>query len=220
MTAGQVDARAAFTTHEGRGVALRRDQVDTDQIVPAEFCKRLTKTGYADALFATWRADPSFVLNRPERAGASVLVAGRDFGTGSSREHAVWALRDFGFVAVIASSFGDIFLRNALQNGVLAVTLPPAAVAELADTVDADPGALITVDLARRELRSGAQRYGFSIDERTRQLLLRGLDEIAATLENDAAITLYEGQRRRWLPTSRRHEDRPHRDASQEEAVN
>lgn len=129
-----------ITEHTGRCVALRRSDVDTDQIIPAEFCKRLTKTGYEDTLFAGWRKDPGFVLNDPAHAGATVLVAGHNFGTGSSREHAVWALRDWGFRAVIASSFGDIFLRNAWKNGLLAVRLPEDVVADLADRADAASG--------------------------------------------------------------------------------
>ncbi|MGH3700724.1 MAG: 3-isopropylmalate dehydratase small subunit [Pseudonocardiaceae bacterium] len=187
--------------HTGRGVVLRRSDVDTDQIIPAEFCKRLTKSGYQDALFAEWRKDPTFVLNQPQRAHASVLVAGHNFGTGSSREHAVWALRDSGFMVVIATSFGDIFRRNALNNGVLAIELPEAGVAELADRVDADPHVEITADLVNLEVRTDELRYGFTMNERTRWLLLNGLDEIAVTLEKAEAISAHENTRRPWLPT-------------------
>ena len=166
----------------GRGIAFRYDDVDTDQIIPAEYCKRLSKSGYADALFGNWRKEPGFVLNGEHRADASVLVAGHNFGTGSSREHAVWALRDFGFAAVVASSFGDIFLRNAFKNGLLAVTLAPEVVALLADRVDADPDLAITVDLVETELRAGDQCWSFPVDSRARWLLLNGLDDIAVTL--------------------------------------
>ncbi|MBO4208055.1 3-isopropylmalate dehydratase small subunit [Micromonospora echinofusca] len=194
----------AVSEHTGRGVALRRDDVDTDQIIPAEFCKRLTKSGYADTLFANWFTDPAFVLNQPDRAGASVLVAGHNFGTGSSREHAVWALRDWGFRAVVATSFGDIFLRNAWKNGLLAVVLPEPAVAELADRVDADPAFPVTVDVVRTEVRAAGSRWSFEVDERARWLLLNGLDDIGLTLGRDAAISAYERARRPWLPTLHR----------------
>ncbi|KIZ14881.1 3-isopropylmalate dehydratase small subunit [Streptomyces natalensis] len=187
--------------HTGYGVALRRGDVDTDQIIAAEYCKRLTKSGYADVLFAGWRKDPAFVLNRPASSDASILVAGHNFGTGSSREHAVWALRDWGFAVVIASSFGDIFRRNAFKNGLLAVELPTPVVAELADRVDGDPRAKITVDLAGLEVRSGGLRHAFAVEARARQLLLEGLDEIAVTLAQDRAITTYEKSRGDWLPS-------------------
>ncbi|MFC6879166.1 MULTISPECIES: 3-isopropylmalate dehydratase small subunit [Actinomadura] len=191
-----------ITAHTGRAVALRRDQVDTDQIIPASFCKRLTKSGYADALFAGWRKDPGFVLDRPEHAGATVLVAARNFGTGSSREHAVWALRDGGFAAVIASSFGDIFRRNAWRNGLLAVELPEEAVAALADAAEADPGFTVTIDLAGLTVTAGGDRWEFTANERQRRLLMEGLDEIAVTLAEDEAITAYESARHDWLPAA------------------
>jgi 3-isopropylmalate/(R)-2-methylmalate dehydratase small subunit len=194
----------SLTEHTGRCVVLRRSDVDTDQIIPAEFCKRLTKSGYEDALFATWRQDPDFVLNRPEHAGASVLVAGHNFGTGSSREHAVWALRDGGFTVVIATSFGDIFRRNALKNGLLAVELPESFLAELADRAEADPGFELTVDLVTREVRAAGLRCHFAVDSRARRLLLEGLDDIAVTMNKDVAITAYERSRRPWLPRIRR----------------
>jgi 3-isopropylmalate/(R)-2-methylmalate dehydratase small subunit len=187
--------------HRGRCVALRRDDVDTDQIIPAQFCKRLTKTGYDDALFAAWRKDPEFVLNEPGRRDASVLIGGHNFGTGSSREHAVWALRDWGFAIVVASSFGDIFRRNALKNGLLAIELTEPVVSELADRADADPDFEIEVDLVEQELHAGELRHAFSVDEEARRLLLNGLDHIAVTLEKDAAVTEHEGRRPPWLPT-------------------
>ncbi|MFH8347399.1 3-isopropylmalate dehydratase small subunit [Streptomyces sp. NPDC018045] len=190
-----------LTEHTGYGVALRRGDVDTDQIIAAEYCKRLTKSGYADVLFAEWRKDPAFVLNRPAGSDASILVAGHNFGTGSSREHAVWALRDWGFAVVIASSFGDIFRRNAFKNGLLAVELPVPVVSGLADRVDAEPHAEITVDLAGLEVRSGGLRHPFTVEARARQLLLEGLDEIAVTSAQDHAITTYERSREEWLPS-------------------
>jgi len=192
------------TAHTGRAVALRRRAVDTDQIIPSQFCKRVTKTGYADGLFARWRTEPGFVLDRPERAGASVLLADPDFGTGSSREHAVWALRDAGFAAVISARFGDIFRRNALSNGLLAVSLPERTVAELMDLVDADPALTVTVDLAGREVRAAGVRAGFDIDERARWLLLNGLDDIEVTVGHEADIASYERDRKPWLPQIRR----------------
>ncbi|MFE9581311.1 3-isopropylmalate dehydratase small subunit [Nocardia sp. NPDC006044] len=193
----------AITEHTGRAVVLRRSNVDTDQIIPAEYCKRLTKSGYADALFAGWRADPLFVLNQPANAGASVLIAQHNFGTGSSREHAVWALRDWGFVSVVATSFGDIFHRNAFKNGLLAVELPASAVDWLADAIERDPGLPVTVNLRRCEIGAGGLRYPFTVDARARELLLGGMDEIAVTLERDASIRTYERTRARWLPSIR-----------------
>ncbi|MFI6213381.1 3-isopropylmalate dehydratase small subunit [Nocardia brasiliensis] len=191
----------AVTEHTGRAVVLRRSNVDTDQIIPAEYCKRLTKSGYADALFAGWRADPHFVLNQPANTGASVLVAQHNFGTGSSREHAVWALRDWGFVAVVATSFGDIFHRNAFKNGLLAIELPAPAVDWLASAIERDPGLPITVNLRRCEIGTGGMRYPFTVAARARELLLDGMDEIAVTLGHDASISTYERARAHWLPS-------------------
>ncbi|MBM0274442.1 3-isopropylmalate dehydratase small subunit [Micromonospora tarensis] len=195
-----------FTTHTGRAAPLGRSDVDTDQIIPAEFCKRLTKTGYADTLFANWREDPEFVLNDPARAGASVLVAGHNFGTGSSREHAVWALRDWGFRAVIATSFGDIFLRNAFKNGLLAVALSPDVVERLAGCAERDPAFEIEIDLDRRDVRADGGTWTFEVDRRARWLLLNGLDDIGVTLGSAQAIGEYEGRRHSWLPALRRGE--------------
>ncbi|GHI09723.1 isopropylmalate isomerase [Streptomyces cellostaticus] len=190
-----------LTEHTGRAIVLRRDHVDTDQIVPAAFCKRLTKSGYDDALFAHWREDPDFVLNRPAARTASVLVGGANFGTGSSREHAVWALRDWGFAVVVASSFGDIFLRNALKNGLLAVALPAETLGALADAVEADPDLAVTVDLHRLELRAAGGCHPFTVDKHARFLLLNGLDDIAVTLRGQDAVLRYERDRRPWLPS-------------------
>ncbi|MFF0436273.1 3-isopropylmalate dehydratase small subunit [Streptomyces sp. NPDC004327] len=187
--------------HTGRAVALRRDDIDTDQIVPAEFCKRITRTGYHDALFANWRAEGGFVLDRPEHAGATVLLTGRNFGIGSSREHAVWALRDGGFTVVVASGFGDIFRRNALNNGLLPVDLPHPLVRELMDLADADPALEVTVDLEQRRLSCAGHEAPFPIDDRARRQLLDGHDAIQATLLRDDLITAYEQRRAPWLPT-------------------
>jgi 3-isopropylmalate/(R)-2-methylmalate dehydratase small subunit len=193
-----------LTRHEGRPMVLGRSDVDTDQIIPAEFCKRLTKSGYADVLFAHWRKEPGFVLNRPDLADASVLIGRHNFGTGSSREHAVWALRDWGFAAVVATSFGDIFHRNAFKNGLLAVTLDEAAVDTLAGLAEADPGLRVVVDLEHLVVSAGEHSWTFTVEPRARRLLLHGLDDIAVTLERDDAIGAYERGRRRFLPSIRR----------------
>ncbi|HST47922.1 3-isopropylmalate dehydratase small subunit [Jatrophihabitans sp.] len=192
-----------FTVHTGRAVPLRRSNVDTDQIIPAVYLKRITRTGFADALFQAWRADePDFVLNRQRHAGASVLVAGPDFGTGSSREHAVWALWDYGFRVVISSRFGDIFRGNSLKAGLLTVVLPEPVVQRLLDDVDDDPGVEVTVDLRQRQVRWLAEVHGFELDDYTRWRLLEGLDDIALTLRDTAAIDRYEQGRQPWLPVA------------------
>ncbi|MER6099371.1 3-isopropylmalate dehydratase small subunit [Streptomyces sp. NPDC001728] len=191
--------REPMKAHTGQAVALSRDDVDTDQIIPAEFCKRLTKSGYADTLFGHWRKEPGFVLNRPEHQGASVLVAGHNFGTGSSREHAVWALRDWGFRAVIATSFGDIFLRNALKNGLLAVALPVDVVAELAELALNDPEFRISVDLQELTVTADGRTWEFEADHRARWLLLNGLDDIDVTLRKADVIAAYEERRPAWM---------------------
>ena len=189
-----------LTEHSGHGVVLRRGDVDTDQIIPAEHCRKLTRTGYADALFARWRRDPGFVLNQPEAAGASVLLALANFGTGSSREHAVWALRDWGFVAVIAPSFGDIFTRNALRNGLLPVELPEDVVLQLCDAVEAETATPVTISLEQQEVRVAEHAYRFDVDSGARWLLLNGFDEIEVSLQAQPAIDRYERDRPGWLP--------------------
>ncbi|NJC68143.1 3-isopropylmalate dehydratase small subunit [Planosporangium thailandense] len=189
-----------FTVHTGTAVPLRRSNVDTDQIIPAVYLKRVTKTGFADGLFNAWRADPDFVLNNPAYAGASVLVAGPEFGTGSSREHAVWALRDWGFRTVIAPRFGDIFRGNALKDGLLPVELELEAVEALWDAVEADPALAVTVDLEKREVRAGANVWAFPLDDFSRWRLLEGLDDIALTLRHEADVTAYEARRPEWMP--------------------
>lgn len=196
--------------YSGTAVVLHRDDVDTDQIVAAEYCKRITKTGYADVLFGRWRQDPAFALNQPDAARAKVLIAGHNFGTGSSREHAVWALRDWGFESVIASGFGDIFRRNAVQNRLVPVQLPPESVRQLAELVAADPGTTVVIDLVDLVVRAGALAYRFAIDRRARRLLLDDLDEIAATLRAEDAIAAHERSRFDWLPVVRSAPAEPH----------
>jgi 3-isopropylmalate/(R)-2-methylmalate dehydratase small subunit len=191
-----------FSSHVGRGVPLRRSNVDTDQIIPAEWLKRVTRTGFADGLFEAWRRDPSFVLNDRTYDGATVLVAGPEFGTGSSREHAVWALQDFGFRVVVSSRFADIFRGNALKGGLLTVELPQALVEQLWALVESDPASEITIDLAQRELRAGDLAAGFEIDDYTRWRLLEGLDDIGLTLRHVETVAAYESERPGWLPTT------------------
>ena len=193
-----------FTTHTGHAVPLRRTNVDTDQIIPAEYLKRVSRTGFAEGLFAAWREDPTFVLNRPEYAGATILVAGTDFGTGSSREHAVWALTDYGFRAVIAPRFGDIFRTNATKAGLLPVVLPEPVVTALQDAVEADPDTEITVDLTGRAVRAEGAGItaSFDLDDYTRWRLMEGLDDIGLTLRHVDAITAFEQSRPAWLPVT------------------
>ncbi|MEU0279543.1 3-isopropylmalate dehydratase small subunit [Streptomyces sp. NPDC088147] len=195
----------AFTTHTGRAVPLRRSNVDTDQIIPAHWLKKVTRDGFEDGLFEAWRKDPEFVLNRPEYAGATVLVAGPDFGTGSSREHAVWALQNFGFKAVISSRFADIFRGNSLKNGLLTVVLEQPVVDALWKITESDPTAEIAVDLEQRQVRAtspdGATLTAdFELDENARWRLLNGLDDISLTLQNEAEIAAYEAARPSFKP--------------------
>ncbi|MFG2980940.1 3-isopropylmalate dehydratase small subunit [Streptomyces sp. NPDC048258] len=190
----------AFTTHTGRAVPLRRSNVDTDQIIPAHWLKKITRDGFEDGLFEAWRKDPEFITNRPERAGATVLVAGPDFGTGSSREHAVWALQNFGFKAVISSRFADIFRGNSLKNGLLTVLLPQETVDRLWKLTEADPTAEITVDLVDRQVRAEGIEAEFELDDNARWRLLEGLDDISLTLQNEADIATYESARPGFKP--------------------
>ncbi|MFD0560244.1 3-isopropylmalate/(R)-2-methylmalate dehydratase small subunit [Stackebrandtia endophytica] len=189
-----------FTVHTGQAAPLRRSNVDTDQIIPAVFLKRVTRTGFADGLFAAWRNDPEFVLNQNAYANSSILVAGTEFGTGSSREHAVWALQDYGFRVVIAPRFGDIFRGNALKGGLLPVELPASDVESLWDTLESDPSIPVTVDLAEREVRVAERVWQFDLDEHSRWRLLEGLDDIDLTLRDESQITAFETQRPQWLP--------------------
>ncbi|GIL31267.1 3-isopropylmalate dehydratase small subunit [Actinocatenispora comari] len=190
-----------FTVHTGTGVPLRRSNVDTDQIIPAVYLKRVTRTGFADGLFSAWRNDPEFVLNNPAFAGGTVLVAGTDFGTGSSREHAVWALQDHGFAAVIAPRFGDIFRGNSLKGGLLPVQLPIDAVETLWKLIEHDPTTQITVDLVEREVRADGRSWSFELDDFTRWRLLEGLDDIGLTLRHEADIAAYESSRPSFKPS-------------------
>jgi 3-isopropylmalate/(R)-2-methylmalate dehydratase small subunit len=191
----------AFTTHTGTAAPLRRSAVDTDQIIPAEYLKRITRTGFADGLFKAWKTnEPDFVLNRPEFAGASILVAGPDFGTGSSREHAVWALLDGGFRVVISSRFADIFKNNSTKAGFLTVALPQADVEALWGAVEADPTTAVTVDLNAKQVTYGSVTVPFDIDDYTRWRLLEGLDDVGLTERNLPDIETFEGTRPAWLP--------------------
>jgi 3-isopropylmalate/(R)-2-methylmalate dehydratase small subunit len=192
-----------FTTHTGRAVPLRRSDVDTDQIIPSDWLKRVERTGFGAGLFSEWREDPSFVLNRPDYADASILVAGENFGIGSSREHAVWALQDHGFRAVVSSRFADIFRSNALKGGLLPVQLDASVVEELMTLVEADPTTTVTVDLTARELTAGDLKAAFDIDEFTRWRLLEGLDDIDLTLRHAEKISSFESARPGWLPVVR-----------------
>jgi 3-isopropylmalate/(R)-2-methylmalate dehydratase small subunit len=192
-----------FTVVTGRAVPLRRSNVDTDQIIPAEYLKRITRSGFADGLFAAWRAEPDFVLNDSRYDGATVLLAGQDFGTGSSREHAVWALQDHGFRAVVSPRFGDIFRGNATKAGLLPVVLDAATVEQLQRLVEADPATPVTVDLVERQVRAGDEVTApFDIDDYTRWRLLEGLDDIGLTLRHNDDITAYEATRPGWMPST------------------
>jgi len=191
-----------ITTVAGIAVPLKRSNVDTDQIIPAQFLKRVTKTGFDDALFFAWRQDPEFVLNRPEFQNPSILVAGPDFGTGSSREHAVWALRDYGFKAVLSPRFGDIFRGNSGKQGLLAVEVPEAVIEQIWAIIDAEPGIEISVDLVAKTVTAGSLEVPFEIDDYTRWRLLEGLDDIGLTLRDEASITEFEARRESWRPTT------------------
>ncbi|HET6685324.1 MAG TPA: 3-isopropylmalate dehydratase small subunit [Jiangellaceae bacterium] len=189
-----------FTVHTGMAVPLRRSNVDTDQIIPAEYLKRVTRTGFEDGLFAAWRKDPDFVLNRPEYRGSSILVAGADFGTGSSREHAVWALQDYGFRAVLSSRFGDIFRGNAGKSGLLTASVEHDVVERLWATVEADPSTSVTVDLVARQVIAGDVVAPIEVDDYTRWRLLEGFDDIGLTLRHVDKIERFEVSRPSRLP--------------------
>jgi 3-isopropylmalate/(R)-2-methylmalate dehydratase small subunit len=191
-----------FETVTGTAIPLPRSAVDTDQIIPAVFLKRIVKTGYDDALFSEWRKDEAFVLNQPWSAGATVLFAGPDFGTGSSREHAVWALRDYGFKAVIAPRFGDIFRGNSGKQGLLTGTVSEDEIAAFWAAIEAQPGVAATVDLVARTVRVGDLQATFDVDDYTRWRLLEGLDDIGLTLRDEARITEFEAGRESWRPTT------------------
>jgi 3-isopropylmalate/(R)-2-methylmalate dehydratase small subunit len=200
-----------FTVHSGTAIPLRRSNVDTDQIIPAVYLKRVTRSGFEDGLFSAWRTnEPDFVLNRPAYAGATVLVAGPDFGTGSSREHAVWALLDYGFKVVISPRFADIFRGNSLKAGLLTVELPEKIVQRLWEDVEQDPNLQVTVDLVDRQVRwmpegslrpeHDSETHDFALDDYTRWRLMEGLDDIGLTLRHTDAVDAYEAGRKPWLP--------------------
>ena len=193
-----------FVTHTGTAAPLRRSDVDTDQIIPSDWLKRVERTGFGAGLFSEWREDPGFVLNQPQHQGASILIAGDNFGTGSSREHAVWALQDFGFRAVISARFADIFRNNALKGGLLPVQLPAAVVEQLQDMADREPSTAVTVDLTARQVRVGEDFTAeFELDDFTRWRLMEGLDDIGLTPRHAESITEFESSRPGWLPTLR-----------------
>ncbi|MGB3730912.1 3-isopropylmalate dehydratase small subunit [Microbacterium sp.] len=189
-----------FTTHTGVAAPLKRSNVDTDQIIPAVFLKRVTKTGFEDALFHEWRKDPEFVLNQEPFRAASVLVAGPDFGTGSSREHAVWALRDYGFQVVLSPRFADIFRGNSGKQGLLAATVDEADIERIWALIDEEPGREITVDLEARTAAIAGFQVEIGIDDYTRWRLLEGLDDIGLTLRNEDKIAQFEARRESWRP--------------------
>jgi 3-isopropylmalate/(R)-2-methylmalate dehydratase small subunit len=191
-----------FISHTGTGVPLRRSNVDTDQIIPAVYLKRVTRSGFEDGLFSAWRNDPEFVLNQDAFKGGTVLVAGPDFGTGSSREHAVWALQNYGFKAVISSRFADIFRGNSLKGGLLTVIISQDEVEKLWAAIEADPSTSITVDLDSRTVSYGSTTLNFELDDYTRWRLMEGLDDIGLTLAQEASIDAFEGKRSALKPTT------------------
>jgi 3-isopropylmalate/(R)-2-methylmalate dehydratase small subunit len=193
-----------FTTHTGVGVPLKRSNVDTDQIIPAVYLKRVTRSGFEDGLFAAWRGDPGFVLNNPVYSAGTVLVAGPDFGTGSSREHAVWALQNYGFKVVISSRFGDIFRGNSGKAGLLTALVDEKVVQKLWDYLEDNPGGQITVDLEAQTLATadGSVTDSFDIDEYTKWRLLNGFDDISLTLRHKADIAAFESTRPGWKPAT------------------
>lgn len=189
-----------FSTHTGVPVPLRRSNVDTDQIIPAVYLKRITRTGFADGLFAGWRQEPDFVLNQEPFRSGTILVVGPDFGTGSSREHAVWALQNYGFKAIIGSRFGDIFRNNSGKAGLVVAVVSETVVVEIWEFIDEHPGESITVDLVERRIRVGDREHPFELDDFTRHRLLEGLDDISMTLQHEEDIAAYEERRPGFLP--------------------
>lgn len=194
----------AFTVHTGTAVPLRQSNVDTDQIIPAEFLKRITRHGFEDGLFAQWRKNPEFVLNQPAYGGASVLIAGPDFGTGSSREHAVWALQDYGFAVVLSSRFADIFRGNSGKGGLLTAQIPQESIEALWELVEADPQRTVTVDLQERTITCDQLTVEFDVDDYVRWRLLEGLDDIGITMQYVDAIGVYEEGRPSFKPVTTR----------------
>ena len=193
-------AMEKFVKHTGTAIPLRRSNVDTDQIIPAVYLKRVTRSGFEDGLFAAWRNDPEFVLNQPQYKSGTILVAGPEFGTGSSREHAVWALQNYGFKVVISSRFADIFRGNSLKGGLLTVILPQEAVEAIWTAIESDPTTSITVDLETRTISYGATTVAFELDDYTRWRLMEGLDDIGLTLKHTDAIDSFEAKRPAYKP--------------------
>ncbi|CAB4864559.1 unannotated protein [freshwater metagenome] len=191
-----------FTVHTGTATPLRRSNVDTDQIIPGEFLKRISRHGYEDALFADWRSEPEFVLNQSQYDGSTILVAGPEFGTGSSREHAVWALQDYGFKVILSSRFADIFRGNSGKVGLLTAQVDQADVEALWEAIDADPKLSVVVDLEKREVRWLDRVAAFEVDDYVRWRLLEGLDDIGITLTHEEDIKAFEAKRAKWLPTT------------------
>ena len=191
-----------FIKHIGTGVPLRRSNVDTDQIIPAVYLKRVTRRGFEDGLFAAWRNDPEFVLNKEAFKNGTVLIAGADFGTGSSREHAVWALQNYGFKVVISSRFADIFRGNSGKGGLLTAQVPQETVEALWSLIDADPSTAVTVDLDKQQIRAGQLSSDFDVDGYVRWRLMEGLDDIGITLQSVDLITAFEKQRPGITPTT------------------
>ncbi len=189
-----------FVKHTGTAIPLRRSNVDTDQIIPAVYLKRVTRSGFEDGLFAAWRNDPEFVLNQPQYKSGTILVAGPEFGTGSSREHAVWALQNYGFKVVISSRFADIFRGNSLKGGLLTVILPQESVEAIWSTIENDPTTSITVDLETRTVSYGSITVAFELDDYTRWRLMEGLDDIGLTLKHTDAIDSFEEKRPAYKP--------------------
>jgi len=193
-------AMEKFIKHTGTAIPLRRSNVDTDQIIPAVYLKRVTRSGFEDGLFAAWRNDPEFVLNQPQYKSGTILVAGPEFGTGSSREHAVWALQNYGFKVVISSRFADIFRGNSLKGGLLTVILPQEAVEAIWATIENDPATSITVDLETRTVLYASTKVAFELDDYTRWRLMEGLDDIGLTLKHTDAIDSFEAKRPAYKP--------------------
>ena len=189
-----------FVTHTGTAIPLRRSNVDTDQIIPAVYLKRVTKSGFEDGLFSAWRSDPEFVLNKPAYSGATILVAGPDFGTGSSREHAVWALQNYGFKVVLSSRFADIFRGNSQKAGLLTVILPQEAIEEIWQLIESEPQTSVTVDLDAKNVRIGSKIHAFQIDDYTRWRLMEGLDDIGLTMKKIDEVSAFEAKRADFKP--------------------
>jgi len=191
-----------FVTHTGTGLPLRRSNVDTDQIIPAEYLKRITRHGFEDAFFKAWREDPSFVLNKPEYKKATILVAGPEFGTGSSREHAVWALMDYGFKVVLSSRYADIFRGNSGKAGLVTAEVPQDVIEKIWAMIEKDPNTQITVDLDKRQVKAGDLLADFQIDDYVRWRLMEGLDDIGLTLRHESKITEFEKSRPSYKPVT------------------